>query len=203
LNFIFDIGNVLVDYRPEIYVNALFPEKSLAEKINEIIFKSPEWLDMDRGKLTHKEATEIFCKREPAYQSAIRHTMQNYCEMFSPSQDFCETFITMQETIGLLPKIKELGHGLYYLSNMHKETRDYLLENHDFFNMFDGGVFSCDVCVIKPSPEIYRHFLQKYKLKPDECIFFDDMDENVSAAEKEGIKSVLFTTADCVLEYLF
>ena len=202
MNFIFDIGNVLVDYRPGIYVNALFSDKSLAEKINDIIFKSPEWLDMDRGKLTHEEATEIFCKREPAFEPAIRHTMQSYCKMFSPSQDFCKTFIALQDTIDLLPGIKELGHGLYFLSNMHNETRDYLLENHDFFSMFDGGVFSCDVSVIKPSPEIYRCFLQKYRLKPEECIFFDDMEENVSAAEKEGIKSVLFTTADCVLDYL-
>jgi len=202
LNFIFDIGNVLIDYRPEIYVNALFPDKSLAEKINDIIFRSPEWLDMDKGVLTHKKATEIFCKREPVFKSAVRHTMQNYCKMFDPSQDFCKTFIAMQDTIDLLPRINELGYGLYFLSNMHKETRNYLLENHDFFDMFDGGVFSCDVHVIKPSPEIYRHFLQKYKLNPKECIFFDDMEENVTAAEKEGIKSVLFTTADCVLDYL-
>jgi len=202
LNFIFDIGNVLVDYRPEVYADALFPDKSLANKINSIIFKSSEWLDMDRGLLTHKEATEIFCKREPVFQSAIRHTMQNYCKMFSPSQDFCKTFTAMQDTIDLLPRINELGHGLYFLSNMHKETRNYLLENHGFFDMFDGGVFSCDVNVIKPSPEIYRLFLQRYRLNPEECIFFDDMEENVSAAEKEGIKGVLFTTADCVLEYL-
>jgi len=202
LNIVFDIGNVLVDYRPEIYVNALFPDASLADKINEIIFKSPEWLDMDRGMLTHKEAIEIFCKREPALAPAIRHTMQRYCEMFDPAQAFCKTFIAIQDTIDLLPRIKEQGHGLYYLSNMHYETRDFLLENHSFFDKFDGGVFSCDVNVIKPSPEIYRYFLQKYQLKPEECVFFDDMEENVSAAEKEGIKSVLFTTADCVLEYL-
>ena len=203
MNFIFDIGNVLVDYRPEIYVNALFSDKSFAEKINNIIFKSPEWLDMDRGLLTHKEAIEIFCEREPVYEAEIRHTMRRYCDMFSPTQVFCKTFIAIQDTIDLLPRIKEIGHGLYYLSNMHYETRDFLLDNYSFFNMFDGGVFSCDVNVIKPSPEIYRHFLNKYQLKPDECIFFDDMEENVSAAEKEGIKSVLFTTADCVLEYLF
>ena len=202
MNIVFDIGNVLVDYRPEIYVNALFSDAALAEKINDIIFKSPEWLDMDRGLLTHEKAVEIFCEREPAYQSAIRNTMQSYCKMFNPLQDFCKTFIAMQDTIDLLPKIKEFGHGLYFLSNMHDETRNYLLENHDYFDMFDGGVFSCDVKVIKPSPEIYRYFLQKYKLNPIECVFFDDMEENVTAAEKEGMKGVLFTTAECVLKYL-
>jgi HAD superfamily hydrolase (TIGR01509 family) len=81
---------------------------------------------------------------------------------------------------------------------MHKESRDYLLENHEYINLFDGGVFSCDILSTKPAPAIYRYLLEKYQLAPQECIFFDDMEVNVEAAEKEGIKSVLFTTAKCV-----
>ena len=202
MNLIFDIGNVLVDYKPEIYCRALFPEEGLAEKIDNIIFKSPEWLDMDCGLFSHVEATEIFCGREPEFQVEIRRTFRHYCEQFAPGMDFCNTFSPMSDTIELLPKVKSAGHGLYFLSNMHFETCDCLLENYDFFNLFDGGIFSCDVNVIKPSPDIYRTFLAKYKLNPEDCVFFDDMQENVSAAEKEGIKSVLFTTAECVLDYL-
>ena len=157
---------------------------------------------MDRGLLTHEEATEIFCEREPEYEPEIRSVMQSYCGMFVPGQDFCQTFVVLQDTIDLLPKIKEAGHGLYYLSNIHNETRNYLIENYDLFDIFDGGAFSCDIGIIKPNPGIYRHLLTKYQLNPKDCIFFDDMIENVSAAEKEGIKSVLFTTTDCVLEYI-
>ena len=108
----------------------------------------------------------------------------------------------IKETIELLPKIKENGHRLYYLSNMPKETRSFLLENHEYIKMFDGGIFSCEVNLLKPSPEIYKHLLEKYNLIPGECIFFDDVQRNVSAAEKEGIKGVLFTTAECVLKYI-
>jgi len=150
------MGNVLVDYRPEIYCHALFPDNTLAEKINNIIFRSPEWLDMDRGLLTHEEATEIFCEREPEYEPEIRSVMQSYCGMFVPGQDFCQTFVVLQDTIDLLPKIKEAGHGLYYLSNIHNETRNYLIENYDLFDIFDGGAFSCDIGIIKPNPGIYR-----------------------------------------------
>jgi len=196
------MGNVLVDYKPENYCKDLFHDEVLAEKINDIIFKSPEWLDMDRGLMTHEEATEVFCKREPKFQAEIRNTMQSYCGMFSKTKNICSTFFIMQDTIDLLPKIKESGHGLYYLSNIHNETRRYLIDNYGLFDSFDGGVFSCDVHVIKPYPEIYHHLLNKYQLDPKECIFFDDMEENVTAAEKESIKSVLFTTAECVLDYL-
>ena len=192
MNFIFDIGNVLVDYSPIKYLNGLFSDKTIIEKIDKTVFKSPEWLEMDRGVLTTDEAIEIYCAREPEIQSEIRQTMQSVSSMFTPLPD----------TIKLLPKLKESGHSLYYLSNIRIDIRDYLLEKNEFFNLFTGGVFSCDIKCIKPSPEIYRHLLEKYSLNPQECIFFDDMEENVKAAEKEGIKSVLFTTADCVLKFM-
>ena len=192
MDFIFDFGNVLVDFKPGVYLKSLFTDNSLVDKMNSLIFLSPEWLIMDRGLLTHYEAIEIFSAREPEYKAEIRRTINNANDIVS----------RINETIDLLPKIKSAGHGLYYLSNMQKEIREYLLNNHEYISIFDGGVFSCDVNMIKPSSEIYRHLLDKYGLTPEECIFFDDVLENVAAAEKEGIKGVLFTTADCVLDFI-
>jgi len=192
LNFIFDFGNVLVDFKPAEYLSRLFADKSKIDKMNDLIFKSPEWLIMDQGMMTHDEAIEIFCAREPDHINEIRMTINNANDIV----------LRINETIGLLPKIKEAGHKLYYLSNMQKEIRDFLLENHEYIKEFDGGVFSCDVKLIKPSPEIYQYLINKYNLIPAECIFFDDVYANVSAAEKEGMKGVLFTTAECVLEYI-
>jgi len=192
VNFIFDFGNVLVNYKPVEYLSGLFPDRSLVEKMYNTIFKSREWLMMDQGFLTHNEAIEIFCAREPEYKAEIRLTINNTNDIVS----------RINETIDLLPKLKELGHGLYYLSNMHKEILDYLLDNHEYINIFDGGVFSCNINLIKPSPEIYRYLINKYDLVPGECVFFDDVEENVTAAEKEGMKGVLFTTAECILDFL-
>jgi len=192
VNFIFDIGNVLVEYKPVEFLESLFSDRLLVEKMNEVIFKSPEWLDMDHGIFTHEEAIEIYCERDPYFKAAIIETMQNVCDMFIPKP----------ETIELLPVIKDAGHGLYFLSNIHREIRDYLLSEHEYYKLFDGGVFSCDVDAIKPSAKIYRHLLEKYSLIPSGCLFFDDMEENVSAAEKEGIKGILFTTAECIKEFL-
>ena len=192
MNFIFDVGNVLVEYAPVVYLRRLFSDEDLINKMVNVIFKSPEWLQMDEGFLLHKEATEIFCKREPEYIDAIKTVMQN----------FDKTFFPLSDTINLLPEIKKAGHDLYYLSNIHVEIRDHLVNNHDFFDLFIGGVFSCDINHIKPSPEIYRYLLTTYSLNPQDCVFFDDMEENVEAAEKEGIKSVHFTTAECVLKFM-
>jgi len=196
MNFIFDIGNVLIDFKPRIFLKKLFAEQTtsneISEKMLEIIFSSQEWVKLDQGLITHQEATDTFCLREPAYQSEIKLVMASLEEMLTP----------ISETIELLPKIKSSGHSLYYLSNYHKKLSEYILEENDFFKLFEGGVFSCDINVNKPDPEIYRCLLERYNLSPKDCIFFDDIEENIVAAQKEGIKGVLFTDAECVKAYV-
>ena len=192
MNFIFDIGNVLVDFKPRLLLENLFDDPSMVEAMHQTIFQSPEWEQMDQGLLTHQEATAIYCGREPGFRSAIRHTMQHLNDMFTPLAD----------TVALLPQIKDAGHKLYYLSNIHTEIRDHLLSAHSFFDLFDGGVFSCDVRMMKPSADIYRHLLEVYQLSPENCVFFDDMEKNITAAQNEGLQGVLFTDAACVKAFL-
>lgn len=192
LNFIFDIGNVLIDFKPEIFLKQLFAERHVIDKMYETIFKSREWLLLDEGTITPKEASDIFCRKEPDFHPQIKRTMERLREMLTP----------MSETIELLPKIKEAGHGLYYLSNINKEFSGYIQAEYQFFNLFDGGVFSCDIHSLKPSPKIYLYLLEKYGLSSKECLFFDDVGENVVFAESVGIKGVLFTGAKDVEYHL-
>ncbi|HEX3026773.1 MAG TPA: HAD-IA family hydrolase, partial [Clostridia bacterium] len=78
----------------------------------------------------------------------------------------------------------------------------YVQDQYSFFNLFDGGVFSCDIHMLKPSPEIYRYFLDQYRLDPHDCLFFDDMEENIKAAENFGIKGILFTGEQKVKDFI-
>lgn len=75
MNFIFDIGNVLIDFQPTLFLRKIFSEQLYVDKINKIIFNSPEWEKLDQGFITHKEASDIFCLREPDLQPEILHTM--------------------------------------------------------------------------------------------------------------------------------
>lgn len=188
MHFIFDIGNVLLRFQPVPFLESLFDDRTVIDAMHQTVFCSPEWLQMDQGLLTHQKAVELFCTREPRFQSAVRHTMERLPDMLAP----------IPETVALLPAIKGAGHKLYYLSNFHHELRNYVLAQCPFFDLFDGGVFSCDVKQIKPDPVIYRDLLEGYGLAPQDCVFFDDMEENVAAAKALGIHGVLFTGAGCV-----
>lgn len=182
MNFIFDIGNVLIDFKPEQFLHTLLKNPTDERKMNEVIFKSTEWIKLDEGTITPKQACSNFCAREPEYQELIIKVMDKLPEMFTP----------IQKTIDILQEIKNLGHKLYYLSNFHKELSLFVQNKFSFFKQFDGGVFSCDVHIVKPSAEIYHFILDKYKLVPEDCVFFDDTEKNVVAAEQIGIKGVLF-----------
>jgi len=192
MNFIFDIGNVLVAYKPEQFLQNLLNNRLDEEKMLNLIFKSNEWIELDKGAITQNEARSIFCTREPEHTELIIKVISKIPEMLTP----------MEETIELLYMIKEKGHKLYYLSNYHVKLSAYIQDRYSFFKLFDGGVFSCDIHIVKPNPAIYHHLLDKYKLNPTKCIFFDDTAENTIAAEKLGIKGVMFTCAEVVEGYI-
>lgn len=53
-------------------------------------------------------------------------------------------------------------------------------------------VISYDVLMIKPDKNIYLKLLNKYNLKPCECLFIDDLDINVEGAKSVGINAFVF-----------
>jgi putative hydrolase of the HAD superfamily len=60
----------------------------------------------------------------------------------------------------------------------------------DFPELFDGVVISCEVGMRKPEPEIFRHAAELIGLPPAACVFVDDVQANISAAEACGMTGV-------------
>jgi putative hydrolase of the HAD superfamily len=57
--------------------------------------------------------------------------------------------------------------------------------------MFDEIVISGDVGLHKPQPEIYELAADRLGVAPEECVFVDDLRENVRGAEEVGMTAVL------------
>ena len=66
----------------------------------------------------------------------------------------------------------------------------------DFLPVMDGGIFSCYVKMAKPDHAIYRCLCEKYHLHPAECLFTDDLPENIQAAKECGFHAILFEGYD-------
>ncbi len=78
---------------------------------------------------------------------------------------------------------------------------------HELFpDMFDAVVISAEVGMRKPEPRIFLHAAELLRLPPAECVFIDDIEQNITAAEGLGFTGVLHTdtptTAQRVAELL-
>ncbi len=65
-----------------------------------------------------------------------------------------------------------------------------------FPDMFDAVVISGEVGMRKPEPRIFLHAAELLGLPPQECVFIDDIQANITAAEQIGFTGVLHSAAD-------
>lgn len=65
-----------------------------------------------------------------------------------------------------------------------------------FTDMFDAVVISSQVGMRKPEPGIFLHAVQLLGLEPTQCVFVDDIEANITAAESLGFTGVLHTDSE-------
>ncbi len=103
-----------------------------------------------------------------------------------------------EQVLELVKGLKLGGYKVAALSNI-EPSRARWLRQHRIDDYFDIVIFSCKVGLRKPdlpdSPGdggIYELILNRMKLTPSECLFIDDNSNCLMAAEKLGIKTILF-----------
>jgi putative hydrolase of the HAD superfamily len=182
MNVVFDFGGVVFRWAPEELAAEVFSSLIEQRIVIDQIFNHQDWLELDRGALSRDEAVKRAAQRTGFDISKIDALFKRV-----PSK-----LVPLPNTIDLLYRLKEKGHTLFVLSNMHKESIDYLMAQHQFLKIFDGMVISCRLHLIKPEAEIYHYLLNTYHLNPHETVFIDDMERNIKAASHLGMVTILF-----------
>lgn len=189
---IFDIGDVLVSANIKDYLMA-DPEipNEIVDELLKLWFIDKDEVDDTMDLDTYRE---IVNKR-------MGVEFSNYIPKLFQYNVECVT--AFDYTIPMIQDLKDKGYKVYYLSNWSAWTHDLLQEagKFDFLNLMDGGVFSYDVGYMKPDEEIYKILINKYKINPEEAVFFDDREENIEAANKLGIHGVHFPRHDSSIVY--
>lgn len=184
-NLILDFGKVLVDYDFQLFFTDLIPDADKRRDF-EARVNTPELQEtMDREAVPFGRTIEDLIKRFPEYERELIHFGSHYPDLVTG------------EVIGmrsLLSRLKSEGFRLYGLSNWCSKVQE-TMTRYPIFSLLDGYVVSSQVHLIKPEPEIYQHLLRKYGLEPEECVFVDDRRINVLAAERLGMRGILFSSA--------
>jgi len=191
-NIVFDLGNVLLDFDPESYLEKLGYSADKRNKLKSEIFETEEWLQLDRGTITQSDAVEIWQRRNPDLKDEIEAVMAAWEKILTLKKDTAE----------ILKSLAAKNYKLYILSNFHHQAFEYVSSKYGFFNYFDGRVISADVGLVKPDSEIYDHLLNKFDLKAAETIFIDDTRANIKAALDKGLRVIHFTDAESLEEEL-
>ena len=111
-----------------------------------------------------------------------------------------ENFKEIAGTREILNDLKASGFKLGILSIHGKEWVEYILKKFDLGSVFDAMSYSYQVGISKPDPQSYQIIMQELGSKPEECLFIDDTQQNISAAKRLGMHAILFVNAQQLRE---
>lgn len=183
-NIIFDVGQVLVKYDWKTYLDGFGFSSEINDRIAKAVFLNDIWNERDRGLYDEQYYIEEMVKNDPGCEKEIRQVMARVDETIIPV-DYAQTWVKY---------LKDKGYHIYILSNYSVDALEHTRSKLSFLKYTDGAIFSGEVKMIKPEPEIYHTLLDRYHLDPDRSVFIDDRKDNCQAAEKLGIHTILFTS---------
>ncbi|HIV15379.1 MAG TPA: HAD family phosphatase [Candidatus Avisuccinivibrio pullicola] len=183
-NLIFDFGGVLLDWNPRYFYNGVFKDEKKADDFIKNICTS-EWnAQMDRG-VPFAEAIAQLQKEHPEYEREIGLYRIGWDTMLKGE---------IEEGVRMFRDcVKDGRYPLYGLTNWSAETINVAYRRFSFLKDLEGIVVSGEERMIKPDKRIYQVLLERYHLKPEECVFIDDNPDNVAAAAKLGIHALRCT----------
>lgn len=181
-NIILDMGNVLLDYDPEVILDQVFDDKEEKDLIRRELFEGDEWIQGDLGYIANEQRYEGVSRRVPeSLHEKLKACVEGWSICMVPlegAKEFCEY-------------VKGCGYGIYVLSNASTDFYNYFPKYFDL-DFFDGIVISSEVHIVKPDVGIYQHLLEKYDLEAGECLFIDDRENNVEGARACGMQAYMF-----------
>ncbi len=184
-NIVFDIGDVLIGFEAMKYLTSLFGEEK-AVRIADAVFGSGYWKELDLANLSDEEILELFCSTAPDLSDEIKEAFYRIGECVNK----------LDWPVPLIDSLKDRGYGVYFLSNMSEHVISSNADAFGFVSHMDGGIWSCDVHIIKPDADFFRLLYEKYGLIPEECLFIDDHKENIDIGKKFGMKGIVFKDHD-------
>ena len=181
-NIVFDVGNVLVDFRYRDYMRDLGFTEETVEYFSENVVNTEYWTKMDNGYADIDVARHYFGEKMPQYGEENEKFWDNIEDIVA-EYDYSEELIKYVRSLGFIP---------YALSNYPLKLSEMHWPKFRFLPFMEGYIISAKEKLIKPDPAIYRLLESRFGLNLSECAFVDDRSINVEAAEGLGMGGILF-----------
>ena len=198
MNIVFDFTGVLFHWNPRELLRRELPAHAVDEVTAEWwlhrFFEGfgGDWEGFDRGTLAVAELLPRIAARTGLAMADVERVVQAVPRALEPHAP----------TVGLVRRLAEAGHRLFFLSNMPEPYAALLEREHRFLDLFAGGVISARVGAIKPERAIFDSAIERFGVAPGELLFFDDMPANVNAAREAGWRAELYEGTEATAAHI-
>jgi putative hydrolase of the HAD superfamily len=178
---IFDFGGVLVDMRWDVAEELERAHGLPRHALLETLYRTPTWLDIERG---HGDPLAWRAEAHRLLEARAGHSLPGLHDAWIAARQLIRANVALAQR--LRPAFRTA-----ILSNADMSLRGRLHELgiHDDF---DTVLSSAEEGVAKPDPEIYRRAAARIGLAPEACVFVDDAEINVRAAEALGMRGIAY-----------
>lgn len=177
-----DLGKVILFFDNSIFFRKLaefcpFTAMDIAERVhkNRDLIRS-----FDTGKISPDGFyREVIKRLDARVDQKTFFTL--YCDIFSLNTPVLDVLA------GLRGRYK-----LILLSNTDIKRFGFIRDSFPEIFIFAEYVLSFEVGYLKPHPQIYKEALKKAEARAEECVFIDDLEENIEGAKKVGLETLLY-----------
>lgn len=185
---VFDLGNVLIRWQPELAVAAALGAEAAREFVHHDQFDFFAWnLDNDAGR-DLDEAVQWVQDHHPELAPAAQAYIDHFEASLSP----------IDGSIALLKELQAAQVPLVALTNWSAPLFQKAASRYDFLDIFEDIVVSGEEGVVKPDPEIWEVLAERtdHLAGLEDFLFIDDSLPNVQSAVVAGLDAVQFTSPE-------
>ena len=126
--------------------------------------------------------------REKGLAALAEEKESIYREIYAPE------IVPMPGLTDLLQRLRDAGIRCAVGSSGCRANVDFVLEKCDIESFFDAKINGDMVTRCKPDPEIYLKAAEALRLRPEECVVFEDARAGIEAGDRAGMKVVALAT---------
>ncbi|MBR4769519.1 MAG: HAD-IA family hydrolase, partial [Clostridia bacterium] len=147
------------------------------------LFRSADWVRLDRGTFTQRQAIDAVCARLPERLHGAVEQLTLHWDAERPE---------VPGMFELVRELSEAGYELCLLTNASIRHHEYW-PTFRFAPYFGGRIMlSAEWKLLKPERAFYEKAIKLLGFDPATSLFIDDQPTNIEGGERCGIPGVVF-----------
>jgi HAD superfamily hydrolase (TIGR01509 family) len=177
---VFDMGHVFINFSWDAVCEGFASRAGIPRDRFDEILGYLGSLGYEKGKIS-----------TGAFLAQLNNSLKLELDLSEFTQLWNATFEEDKDMRSLMDQLAQRW-PLYLLSNTNENHYSYLQQRFNVARNFREVILSYQVGYSKPEAEIYAEVYKRSGFNPADCLFIDDLEPNIEAAQRLGMKTILY-----------